>query len=490
MHPVCPACGATSRAPAARLHGPPHRKKPLMMRASIACASALLMLVAHSAGATDLLQAWQAAQQHDPEFAAAHAAFEAGKTRRDQASALWRPSIVLNAGVGRMSNSTSTTGAQFSAPGFGQSAGVAFDTSIRNGRMDRYALVAKQPLINRERLAQSRQLSLAAEMADAEWTNAQQSLMLRVTERYFGVLVAAETVRMLRLQQTAVERALSEARDRFQLGDAAVTDTHEASARAETIKAQVLAADMDLQLKQMAFSDLTGKAPQGLATLRPSPDAAPGSLPPVENWISEASLHNPMLLVQAKSQAVAQEEAAKHGALGAPSLDLVAQLGRERLHGNGDFGSAENLSSNRMIGVQLTIPLFTGGYRSARHEEALHLVDKARADGDRLRQQIALQTRAAWLGVTVGASRMAALEQARKASQARLEATRLGRTVGDRTTLDLLNAENEATGAELALLQSRIAVAQDRLRLAALAGSLDENALQSINAMMQPPAAQ
>ncbi|HEX2530846.1 MAG TPA: TolC family protein, partial [Burkholderiaceae bacterium] len=120
--------------------------------------------------------------------------------------------------------------------------------------------------------------------------------------------------------------------------------------------------------------------------------------------------------------------------------------------------------------------------------EALHLADKARADGERLRQQIVLQTRAAWLGLTVGATRVAALEQARKASNARLDATRTGHSVGDRTTLELLNAENEATGAELALLQARITLMLDRLRLAALAGNLDENVLRSINDMLQPSA--
>lgn len=455
-----------------------------MKLASIVLSSALLILATHSAGATDLLQAWQAAQQHDPEFAAAQAAFEAGMTRRNQSRGLWMPSVVLNAGVGRMSSDTSMTGAQFSAPGFGQSSGVAFDTSIANGSMERYSLAAKQPLINRERLAQSRQLSLAAEMAEAEWQNARQALMLRVTERYFDVLVADEALRLLRQQQSAVERMLGEVKDRFRLGDVPVTDTHEAAARAENIKAQVMAAEMDLQLKQIAFGDLTGKAAQDLATLKPAAEIAPRSLS-VENWIAEASLHNPALLIQAKSQAVAKEEAAKHSALGAPSLDLVAQVGRDRLHGSGDFGNAENNTSSRMIGVQLTIPLFTGGYRSARYEEALHLVDKARAEGERLSQQIALQTRTAWLGITTGAGRVAALEQARKASQARLDATRLGHSVGDRTTLDLLNAENDASGADLVLLQARIAVALDRLRLAALAGGLDERELQSVNGMLQ-----
>ncbi len=454
-----------------------------MKRASIFFSLALAATA--PASATDLLQAWQAAQSHDPEYAAAQAAFEAGSTRRDQASALWRPSVALSAGIGRMSDDTSTSGAQFSAPGFAQSNGVAFDTSIHDGNMTRYALTAKQPLINRELLAQSRQLSLGAEMADAEWQNARQQLMLRVAQRYFDVLVAAETLRLLQQQQTAVDHALAEAKDRFKIGSSPVVDTYEAAASAEGVKAQVMAAQTDLQLKQIAFTDLTGSAPEQLATLESSADLAPRALAPLADWLSEAALHNPALLIQEKSQGVAREEVAKHGALSAPTLDLIAQMGHDRLSGSGDFGSAENSASERMIGVQLTIPIFTGGYRSAKHEEALHLVDKARSDGELLRQQIALQTRAAWLGITVGAGRIAALEQAHKATQSRLDATRLGLSVGDRTTLDLLNAGNAATAAELSLLQARIALVQDRLRLAAATGSLDEEHLRAIDNLLQ-----
>lgn len=456
-----------------------------MKHATIFFSAALVALTMEAAGAADLLQAWQSAQQHDAEFAGARAAYEAGTTRRDQARSLWMPSVALTAGAGRMTSETSMSGAQFSAPGFGQSSGVAFDTSVTNGSMTRYTLSAKQPLISRERQAQSRQLSLSAEGADAEWQNARQSLMLRVAERYFDVIVAAETVRMLRQQQAAVERALAEARDRFKLGDAPVTDTHEAAARADTVKAQVMAAETDLQLKQNAFADLTGMPERQLAPLRPDADPTRPGLAALDSWLAEASLNNPQLQMQAKSQAVAREEVAKHGALGAPSLDLVAQVGRDRLHGSGDFGNAENDTRNKMIGVQLTIPLFTGGYRSARHEEALHLADKARADGEHLRRQVTQQVRAAWLGISVGAGRIAALEQALKASRSRLDATHLGRSVGDRTTLDLLNAQNDATNAELALLQARTAVALDRLRLSALAGRLDETALQPIDAMLQ-----
>ncbi|HYC43310.1 MAG TPA: TolC family protein [Noviherbaspirillum sp.] len=458
--------------------------RPLRIVCSVALAFA-----AHAVGATDLVQAWEAAQRHDAEYAAASAAFEAAGTRREQARALWRPAVMFEAAAGSMSNETSMRGAQFSAPGFGQSSGVAFDTSIRSGTLDRYSLSAKQPLINRERLAQSRQLSLAADAGDMEWQNAQQSLMLRVAERYFDLVLASETLRVLRQQETSVERQLAEARDRFKLGEIPVIDTHEAGARSESIRAQRLAAESELQLKQAAFSDVTGQATQGLAGLRTDAELVPRPVVPLETWLADVTTRNPQLLMHARNLEATREEAAKQGASAAPSLDLVARMGRESLHGNGDFGNAENRSNHRMIGVQLSIPLYTGGYRSARQEEALHLVDKGRADGERLRQQLALQTRSAWLGLTVSAARISALDQARQASLTRLDATRLGRSVGDRTMLDVLNAENEATAMELALLQARIAVILDRLRLAALAGRLELDTLQSVNRLLAGTAA-
>ncbi|HTN65239.1 MAG TPA: TolC family protein, partial [Burkholderiaceae bacterium] len=333
------------------------------------------------------------------------------------------------------------------------------------------------------------QLELAADIAEIEWGNANQALMLRVAERYFDVVLAADTLRVLRRQQAAVERALTETRERFQLGDVKVTDTHEAAARAEAVKAQALAADADLQVKQAALADLTG-LPAGQARLRrPNDAAAPAAGGSLEHWLAKAQERNPNLQMRIAGVAAAKQEAAKFSAQAAPSLDLVLQVGRNRLAGNGDFGAASNTGNERMIGVQLTIPLYTGGYRSARQEQALALAAKADADASHTRQQVALQVRSLWLGLTVGASRVQALAESSKASQARLDATRLGNEVGDRTTLDLLNAENDAANAELMLLQARIGLLLDRLRLAALGGELDETQLEPVNAALQDGAA-
>jgi len=182
---------------------------------------------------------------------------------------------------------------------------------------------------------------------------------------------------------------------------------------------------------------------------------------------------------------VASEQSARHGVLASPSLDLVGELSRDRLTGSGDYGAASNASRAALIGIQLTIPLYSGGMRSAKHDESEALARKAFIEADRAQQQIALQTRSAWLGLNTGKGRVQALAASLKASEARLNATRLGRQVGDRSTLDLLNAENDAANARLSLLQARIALIMDRLRLWSLTGQLDETQLQQVNAVLQ-----
>jgi outer membrane protein len=184
---------------------------------------------------------------------------------------------------------------------------------------------------------------------------------------------------------------------------------------------------------------------------------------------------------------LAQREAGKFSRQSSATVDLIAQAGRERLSGSGTFGSASNSGSNHMIGIQLSVPLFSGGYRSAKEAEALRLADKAAAELERTRQQVAQQVRAAWLGLSVGAERVSALTEALEASRSRADATQTGREVGQRTTLDLLNAENDAAAASLAQAQGRVALLLDRLRLAALVGQLDEAALQAANAELAPP---
>ena len=451
-------------------------------------ALALALTAGPAARAADLIEVWQAAAQNDRDYAVARATQSAAQPRRDQSTALWRPTVGLSATVGLGTSETETRGAQFSAPGLGTSTGVGFNTSVNGGSSGRWAISAIQPLYNPERRAQQQQLGLSVDLAEIEWQAARQTLMLRTAERYFDLALAEESLRVLKLQFDAVQRASVEAQDRFKLGSAPVTDTYEASARLAGIRAQLLTAQSELQLKRNLLADSTALAPAALRARLPAEGPMTGpAARSLELWLADAQSGNPAIRSRELATELARQEAAKYSRQASAKVDLVAQAGQDRLSGNGDFGSAGNNATNRLIGVQVSLPFFTGGYRSAKEDEALRLAAKAEAEAELVRQQTAQQVRTAWLGLSVGSERVQALTEALAASEARLGATKTGHQVGHRTTLELLNAENDAAAARLALAQGRVGLLMDRLRLAALAGQLDDDTLRSVNAQIPIP---
>jgi outer membrane protein len=363
---------------------------------------------------------------------------------------------------------------------------VAFATSVNGGSATRYALSARQALYSRERQAQSAQLDLAAQASEHEWQLAQQDWMLQTTQRYFDVVQAQQRLALIEQQKAAVDKALTEAKDRFAIGDAPVTDTHEAAARAQALGAQAIAARNELEMARQVLADVSGLPAATLALQAPARSGLWATPDALSAWLQKAEQGNPMIRLQEVQADAAQQEVRKHGALAAPTLDLVAQASRERISGTGDFGAASNTQSQHMVGVMLNVPLYTGGWRSAKLEEATHLQTKAQAELERIRLQVSQMTRAAWLAVQSGQARLSALEAANTASQARLDATQLGRQVGDRTTLDVLNAHNDASAAQLGLLQARTELLVAHLRLHAMAGQLDASKLQAVNAALQP----
>lgn len=446
-------------------------------------ATAALALCATVAGATDLLQVWQAARQHDPQGAVSEASRAAGATRHAQANALWRPALGMSASAGWASAQSQMNGAQFAMPGAAPVSGAAFSTSVQGGAATRWAVSAKQALYNRERRAQSAQLDIAAQASEHEWQLAQQDWMLHTTQRYFDVVQAERRLALVLQQQQAVDKALTEAKDRFALGDAPITDTHEAQARAQALAAQTIVSRNDLDLARQSLADVTGLPVESLKLQAPGPTPVTAAVESLAEWLARAEQNNPMLKLQQAQAEAAQQEVEKHRAVASPTLDLVAQATRERISGTGDFGSASNTQSQHMVGLLLNVPLYTGGWRSAKLQEATYGYDKARAELAQTRLQVGQTTRAAWQAVHSGQARLAALDAARTASKTRLASTLLGRQVGDRTTLDVLNAHNEASAAELAWLQGQVDILMASLRLQAMAGQLGEAQLRTVNAV-------
>ncbi len=447
----------------------------------------LVAVLWHSASVAqplDLVETWRLALSHDPEYRAEQAALEAGGEQRNLARSLWLPTIGASATAGRAGHTSSTQGAQFVTPDM-RSEDVEFNTSIRGGNLSSYALGIKQPLLNRARLAESRQLRLNAEVADLQWQSAQQNLMLKVAQRYFAVVLAREKVGFLNQQQRQVELIEQETQARFELGDRPVTDTYEALADAQGLQARLLAAQMQEDLAVADFTDLTLQTPNNLLSVPLSAPLPAPQLDPLTDWLAQTVQLNPMLQMHNKGVSIAAEQVAQYSSWSSPTVDLIGQLGYEKLDGSGRYGAALNKADDWMVGVQLNVPIFTGGYRSAKHRQALHLQDQNLAQGDMLRQQVKQQTRAAWLGVQVNGQQITALQKALKASQERLAATRLGHELGDNTTLERLDAENAVAQMQLELLSAKVSLIVHQLELAALVGGLDEGHLLQANMYLQ-----
>lgn len=460
------------------------------MRARVLCTVLLASTVGIGAGpapAADLREAWLATRQHHPDMAAATATRAAGEARLLQAGRLWNPTVTTQLAAGAMGSRTSSQGAAFSLPGAARASGVGFDTSVSGGPGARWSLEARMPLYSPERSAQERQLRLAAESAGLQASLVQQQLMLHTAQQYFAVVQSQQQYQLLLRQQTATQQARQEATDRFRVGDTPITDVREAEARALAVSAQVQAADVEVQIARQTLAQTTGWDQEQLPQLQPPATLAfaasgvPGgrALPPLAHWLELAARDNLELRAQALAVTLAEQEVAKATRAASMKVDLVAQAGADHLSGSGPWGPASNAARQYALGVQIQVPLSTGGQLDARLQELLHLQDKAQADLESGRLAVAQRVHATWLRLQAGAARTEALDSAQLAARVRLDATQLGRQVGDRTTLALLQAHSDATQSQTDLLQHRIRMAHDYLQLMALTGRLDEDALQA-----------
>ena len=444
----------------------------------------VLALPGSPATATSLLDIWNEAQQLNPEFIASRYEQMAGEKRRDQGTSLWLPNVNLTAMAGSMSYNTSVSGAQFYAPGMGTFNGANFNTSINNGFASRYLLAATQPIYNRERLSQSRQLNMSADASTLGMQVAQQNLMLLVAERYFDVLSAEETLRLIKKQEAAILSTKSEIEKRFKLGDASQTDVQEAAERLDNVKVKALGSETDLQIKKLSLQDLFG-SPVITNKLKMALNANNLNLPSLDTYLTKMKVQNSQLRMLAVQQDIAKEEIAKYDAISSPRVDAIAQSAKDQLNGSGNFGSASNTNTNNyLVGIQLSVPLYTGGYRTAKQEESLLLLEKTKAEYEKTYQNLEMTLRVIWFSLASSKEKINALSNAQKTGQARINSTKNGHAVGSRTTMELLGAESDSVSTDHALYMERINFILNQLRLAALTGDISEQDLNLANAYL------
>jgi len=202
----------------------------------------------------------------------------------------------------------------------------------------------------------------------------------------------------------------------------------------------------------------------------------------VEFWNKTAQDRNPLIKAQEQAVKVAEEEIEKNRGGHYPTLDLVASHGYNK--NSNIFSPATYEYTTNQVGVQLQVPLYAGGITQSRVRESEARRDQARAGLDLTKRTATRLTREAFLAVTGGITRVRALEQARISSKKALESTLIGYESGVRTGVDVLNSQRDLYRTERDLSQARYVYLLSQLQLKFAAGTLNEEDLSAINALL------
>ncbi|WP_334153464.1 TolC family outer membrane protein [Tepidimonas sp.] len=445
----------------------PHRPAARILRLPAALLLGTLAGVAGVAHAQSLQSLLEAAQSYDAAYLAAKAQFEANRAKAEQARARVLPSVGLSAEafVNRRDSSAS----------------VLDDTF--NNQAVRLATI--QPLYRPGNQLEVEQAQRSLQAAEAQLQSVEQDLIVRLSQAYFDVLGAEDTLTFVRAQKAAVEQQLAAAQRNFEVGTATITDTREAQARFDLVVAQEIAAENDLRVKKLALDQLVGRSgtqPWRLPTPVTLPALAPND---VNAWVQRAAAEHPSVRAAQAALDVARLEVRKAEAAKGPTLDAVAQYQFARAPSSVATIPGYLRSQTASIGVQFNLPLYSGGALDNRVKETMALEDKARNDVEGAVRGVSQATRAAFFGVQSGLGQVRALEAAEASSQSALEANQLGYQVGVRINIDVLNAQSQLYQTKAQLAKARYDVLVGTLRLRQAAGVLKSEDLQPINALLQ-----
>jgi outer membrane protein len=314
--------------------------------------------------------------------------------------------------------------------------------------------------------------------ADKQLNLTQQNLILRVTQAYFDVLIAQDKIALIAAQKTAILSQLEQAKANFEVGTATITDVNESQARYDLVLAQEIATENELQIAKRAIQAITGVIPEKLASVKA--DIQTTSLAQgMDKWLEVAAANNLNILLQQDALKFAEQEVERLSAGHLPTLDAIASYTNNYANGSANgFGSE---LESAVIGVQMQIPLYQGGAISSRVRQAVLNQEKAKDDIEIARRNTELETQRAYLNLSTTIAQVKALEQALISSQSQVDSTKLGYEVGVRTSVDVLNAEQQFFLAKRDLLQARYNYLVNIIRLKASSGVVAEVDLADIN---------
>ena len=434
----------------------PNLLRSLTSTAFVACA--LMAPFAHPA---DLLEVYRMALASDPQFLQVAANKRAVLEERPQALSSLLPKINLSADI----NGTSSD--RNNLPG-----ALSGSNSDNKG----YTLNLSQPVYHHDRYIRLQQADNSIKQADAELTAAQIDLALRASASYFDVLAALDSLSFAEAEKRSLSQQLEQAKQRFDVGLTAVTDVQEAQAGYDRAVADEISAINAIDIAREALREITGEY---LLDLEGLTDAMPMLAPEpadIDSWSNTAISSNLNVVATIYAVDIARDEIKVQQSGHYPTVDLTA---RHSYNDSGINVNDENTSNS--IGLQLNVPLYSGGVVSSRTRASHERLSQQLEGLEQIRRQAHRQSRESYLGVMSGISRIKALQQAVISSEVALEATRAGFEVGTRTAVDVVQSERATFQARRDLSRARYDYIINSLSLKKAAGILTVDDIERVN---------
>ncbi|HQD84742.1 MAG TPA: TolC family outer membrane protein [Quisquiliibacterium sp.] len=440
------------------------------MRLRLIAASLAAALSAPASG-MGLLEAWNAALDADPGYRAARFELEAGRKALPIARSTLLPSVNVT------TSDTKVRGTrEFGNVAPGSPAEQNLDYMSRQR-----ALNVRMPLLNMDGRARVRQGEAQVQYSEALFDARGKDLANRLGKAYFDLLFALDSVELAQGQVDAYRGQVAFAQRRLQAGEGTRTEVAEAEARLDLAQVNLIETRDQVDVVRRALQNIVGRDTIGVVP--PTRQVEPRPLEPatLEAWLAMAEDRSPEVRARRFSVEAARHEVARNRAGHYPRIDAVAAASRLQ---NDSVNTLNSDINQRSFGLQVTVPIYQGGYVDATTEQAIANLRRTESDLDAELNTQRVEVRRQFLAAQNGMTKLDSYAKAVRSSEVALEATRRGFQAGLRTSLDVLDAQRQ-------LFQSRRDQAQARyqyllavLQLRVSAGMPPEEAVSTLNAML------
>ena len=448
------------------------KARSFLIQSCMACALSTAAIATWSQPVSmDFKQVYEAALVQDASIRASRASADAGREKLPQARAGLLPQI--SATASRNNNNLDST-----SPNLLGNPVTTNDQYFSDSK----TLQLRQPLVNMQRWQQFEQAKSLVAESEATLDRDLQNLVVRVTGAYFEYLMSDEQLELVLAQKKMYTSLVDAAKKGLAAGSGTRTDIDDAQARLDMASAQELEARQNQDQTRRQLEVLINQPVGSVAKLNVAALKLVGPVPAhLEQWTLRAETNSPeMKAMQARLDA-ARREVSKSQAGHLPTLDAIAQWSNS---GSENITRINSRYENKSIGLQLNVPLYSGGYVNSTIRQAVAEQTRAEESLEALRRDLGVRVHKEYRGVSEGVMRVRALEQAVRSAEQMMMSTQMSLKAGSRTQLDVLNAQQQYTLALRDLAQARFIYLMSKVKLASLAGDDAVASVDEVNASL------